>query len=78
MDCYIWYSEEGTGRAAAPPRLCGFIVGIKGLMKCYIRHKRVELRLEDCQCVTAKNCHTQRVEISCPDVCRAFVVFTSL
>ena len=19
MDCYIWYSEEGTGKAAAPP-----------------------------------------------------------
>jgi len=19
MDCYIWYSEEGPGRAAAPP-----------------------------------------------------------
>jgi len=20
VSCYIWYSEEGTGRAAAPPR----------------------------------------------------------
>ena len=20
MGCYIWYSEEGTGRSAAPPR----------------------------------------------------------
>ena len=20
MDCYIWYSEEGTGRGPSPPR----------------------------------------------------------
>ena len=59
MGCYIWYSEEGTGRGPSPPRLllavpnvtahpstasvpitvllygpllCGFDVGIKGLI----------------------------------------------
>jgi len=28
VDCYIWYSEEGTGRGRSPgPLLCGFNVG---------------------------------------------------
>ena len=34
MGCYIWYREEGPGRAVLlydGPLLCGFNVAIKGL-----------------------------------------------
>jgi len=48
VGCYIWYSEEGSGRGRIPPRplhvcisgplLCGFNVPIKGLRERNINH----------------------------------------